>query len=355
MKYDPNHQFETSNQFDIPGVYFGASNPPGIYIHWDRSGATGVVSTVVMRSKQYDGDYESIGVVAWPVNEFIDPDGSPADYYLVQDLDNTDTVLNTSQPIQGEALLIKASLAYQIKDLLRVNIYDEDALFSSYDRTWARLTFPNWNYWPRPEIRINSHSDFGASSPMIALSENNTILRTIDGSTNDYADGLKYKLDYQGRVYFLNSSNAPISLQEYNYILATYNVRLFTGVEMNSALNLALQSINAQAGVSKVRFVAQAPIYWDAALIAGATYYLLRSLLTRLTNRETRMLIQDPDDKFIDDLRQTAKMYKEDFDALMKAIPTSRYPYTTAVVTPEYVMPGGRSRMFRYMWQGGGI
>lgn len=343
---------EINTRYDMPLIYFGNQNTPGIYLNWDRSGQTGVVSTVILRSKQFDGNYEQVGVVNWPIDEFIDDNGGPSDYYKVQDLDISDTVLSISPPMLGEALLIRASLAYQIKDLLRINIYDEDGLFDR-ERKTCRFTFPNWNYWPRPELRINSHSDDGASSSMATLSDHASITRTVDGGSNDYAAGLTYKLDYQGRAYFTNTAGTPIPVQEYNFVLANYSVKLFTGAEMNNALNMALQNINALPGVPKVASVTSAPMWWDAAIIAGATYYLLRALLTRLTNRETRLLIQDPDDKFIEELRQTAKMYKDDFDELLKTLPKSRYPATLAVVTPEYVMPGGRSRMFRYIWKGG--
>jgi hypothetical protein len=58
---------------------------------------------------------------------------------------------------------------------------------------------------------------------------------------------------------------------------------------------MALQAINAQPGTSKYTSVGMAPFYYDAALITGATYYLLRSLLIQLKNREFKLLIADPE------------------------------------------------------------
>jgi hypothetical protein len=77
---------------------------------------------------------------------------------------------------------------------------------------------------------------------------------------------------------------------------------------------------------------------------------MLRSVLVQLTNRQRRLLIEDPDAKFVEDLRSTATMYKEEFDKLLEKLPISRYPGIRSVVVPEFNMPGGRSRFFRYIW-----
>jgi hypothetical protein len=43
-------------------------------------------------------------------------------------------------------------------------------------------------------------------------------------------------------------------------------------------------------------------------------------------------------------------MYKEDFDKMLEKLPIATYPGVRSVVVPEYNMPGGRSRFFRYIW-----
>ena len=125
---------------------------------------------------------------------------------------------------------------------------------------------------------------------------------------------------------------------------------MFTGSHMNSALNLALQSVNSQPGASKYTSVGNAPFYYEPALVIGASYYLLRSLLVSLTSRQRRLLLEDPDAKIVDDLRQSAQMYKEDFEKLLEKLPIARLPRINSVVVPEFNMPGGRSRFFRYIW-----
>jgi hypothetical protein len=84
--------------------------------------------------------------------------------------------------------------------------------------------------------------------------------------------------------------------------------------------------------------------------VYGAAYYILRSLLVSLTSRQRRLLIEDPDAKITDDLRQSATMYKEEFEKLLEKLPIAFYPGIRSVVVPEFNMPGGRSRFFRYIW-----
>jgi len=43
-------------------------------------------------------------------------------------------------------------------------------------------------------------------------------------------------------------------------------------------------------------------------------------------------------------------MYKEEFEKLLEKLPISRYPGVRSISVPEYAMPGGRSRFFRYIW-----
>ena len=61
-------------------------------------------------------------------------------------------------------------------------------------------------------------------------------------------------------------------------------------------------------------------------------------------------MLEDPDSKIVEDLRQAATMYKEQYDELLKKLPLARLPSTRGIVVPEFNMPGGRSRFFRYIW-----
>lgn len=348
-------------------VYYNtATSTPGIFIEWERSGASGVEFYKIQKSDQFDGTYSTIETVPFPINEGWDSNGHPSTYYRIQEVDTSGTVLNTSSPFLGDELLIKSSIRYELEHLLNISIYDEEVVFRK-DRKIATVAFPYWNYSPRPDVRISGPSNQGDRDPMIQLSETAPIYTTINdtfdpiiknrdgyesGLTNghNYPDGLRYKCDYKGNIYFIDANGNPVSIQSYDNVLVSYSIKMFTNDHINNAMYMSLQQINAQPGASKYQSVASTPFFYEPAIVYGAVYYLLRSLLISLTNRQRRLLIEDPDAQFVDQLRQTATMYKEDFDKMLEKLPIATYPGVRSVVVPEYNMPGGRSRFFRYIW-----
>lgn len=359
--------FQTMSFTQSPLVYYNTSGGnPGIYLEWERSGKSNVYQYVILRSDQFDGIYEEIDVVDWPQNEYVDGSGTPSSYYQIQELDVDGNTISLSGPINGDELLIKSSLRFELEHLLNVPIYDEEVIFHR-DRSRGSVAFPFWNYFPRPEVRITGTSDEGDREPLIALSEIDPIYKTVNADFdpiqytrngeiveftdgNNYPNGLKYKCDYLGNIFFIDENDNPVSIKSYDTIFVTYCVKAFTSQHMNSALNLALQTINAQPGATKYQYVSQVPYYYDPAIIYGAVYYLLRALLVQLTQRQRRLLFEDPDASMFGNIKEAAQMYKEDFDKMLEKLPIARYPGIRGIVVPEFNMPGGRSRFFRYIW-----
>ena len=271
-------------------VYYNtnAANP-GIFIEWERYTLSGVYSYKIFRSDYFDGTYTEIDEVLFPINEYVDGGGSPSSFYKIQEIGNDlTTVLSTSAPINGDELLIKSSLRFELEHLLNIPIYDEEVLFRR-GRSQATVAFPFWNFYPRPEVRITGSSNEGDQDAMFTLSEYDPIYKTInpdydpilysrDGtitnyaSGNNYSDGLKYKCDYMGNIYFVKSDGTPQTIQSYDTVFVSYNVKAFTSQHMNSSLNMALQVINAQPGASKYPSIASVPYYYDPALVFGAAY-----------------------------------------------------------------------------------
>ncbi len=332
--------------------YNRSAGTQGIYIEWERYTGSGVSVYNIYRSEYFDGNYELIDAVVFPKNEYVDKTGKPSYYYKIEEVGGTGYTVSysTSAPISGDELLTKSSLRFELEHLLNIPIYDEEVLFNA-NRTSASVAFPHWNYSPRPQVRITGASNEGDSEPMKFLSEYDPIYTTLSGTaSSSYPQGLKYKTDYNGNIYFLKADGTPQSIQSYDTVMVSYNIKMFTSQHMNSALNMALQSVNSQPGSSKYQSVASAPFYYEPALVIGASYYLLRSLLVSLTGRQRRLLLEDPDAKIVDDLRQSATMYKEDFEKQLEKLPIARFPRITTIVTPAFNMPGGRSRFFRYIW-----
>ena len=408
-----------------------------IYLTWDRRSTKTALQYNVLYSEQFDGDYVLLDSVNHPTNEYIHEAGNPTYYYKIREMDITDPdnpiELETSQPFVGDEFIVLSSLMYQLNDLLSVPIHDEEIIFNN-NRREGHTAFLNWNYYPKPEIRITSSSEDRSKDPFIILNEYDAAYSTIDtnpipfsvdislydgiettdahgfsnnesvkflgnnlptdidtdstyyviyngsdssqfqvshaasgnivnftengtgqvyavGTTHNYPNGLKYKVDYQGKIYFIDNDNNPTRVQDYDIVYASYGVQLFTPHEINDAAQLALQNINMQPGSTKSNSVATAPAYYDPTIVAGAIYYLIRGLLLRLTQRETRLLVEDPEKyDVVSGLRDMLKEYSSEYTENLKIVGKTHYPGTVSIITPTYQLPGSRSRFFRGIW-----
>ena len=335
--------------------YMSNAANPGVYLTWERRSTSPVAFYQILRGPTIDSDFSTIATVPFPAYEFVDADGNPSHFYKIREIAPDNSILSISAPFMGSELLIKASLMFQIRELMNIHVESEEAIFDHNNRTSCRFVHKYWNSYPKPEIRISGSSISGNSDPFVHLDDILPVYQTINGNVQNYPQGLKYVTDYNGRIFFKDSNNNNVAIQDYDTIYASYWCRMFSGSQLNDALYLALQAINSQPGTSKYKTVGQAPFYYDAALIAGATYYLLRSLLVQLKSREFKLLLADPENNDIfNQLKEDARLYKEDFDKFLEKLPLARYPTTKTIVTPEYMLPGGRSRFFRAMFKGMG-
>ncbi len=193
----------------------------------------------IYRSEQFDGDYNLIDSIPYPKNEYVDISGKPSYYYKIEEIGGTGFTVSyaTSQPISGDELLTKSSLRFELEHLLTIPIYDEEVIFNA-NRTSASLAFPHWNYAPRPQIRITGASNEGDSDSMKFLSENTSLYTTLSGSgagTTSYPDGLKYKTDYLGNIYFIKDDGTPCSIQSYDTVMASYNIKIIKEIAVEEA------------------------------------------------------------------------------------------------------------------------
>lgn len=211
--------FESQTYSESPLIYYSnSSEAQGIYIEWERYTLTGVSKYNILRSSHIDGPYSLVGSVDFPQNDYVDEDGLASSYYKIQEVNASDVVITTSQPINGDELLIKSSLRHELLHLLNVPIYDEEVIFNK-DRTKATVAFSFWNYTPRPQVRITGYSSDGNREPMIILSEYETINQTINGPNPNYPDGLKIKLDYKGTIYFIDENDDPVEIHPYDTVI----------------------------------------------------------------------------------------------------------------------------------------
>lgn len=311
-------------------------------------------------------DMDYVSTISAPLKEYIDDSGNPAYFYYIKQTDANYNNAVALPPISAEELLLRSSVLYELNALLKVPVYDEEPLFD-YNRTSAKIAYGDLVTDPAPQVRITASSNQGQNSPMRVLSPYTGIYDTLSQSTDDpfnapavnlnYPNGLFYRFNNEGMISFMDANGDATSIQEYDTLLVSYYVKMFTNRQINNALYLALQSINAQPGVNKIQNVADAPFWYDAALVSGAVFYLIRQLLIGLNQRERRLLVMDPESGSFDavaNLKDLARMYQEDFGKLLEKLPLAKRPFMGTITVPEFALPGGRSRLFRYLWKGGG-
>jgi hypothetical protein len=351
------------NKVGSQGVAYLQFNNPSCIVEDQRYNL--IIGDYNDRLTYFPTQLNYLGMVEAPLTEYIDANGGPETiYYIKQSTANYFTVFSIP-PISGDELLIKSSVLYELNSLLRVPVYDEELLFG-FSRQSATLAHGDIVTDPAPQVRISVSTNQGQRSSMYVLSPYTPIYSTLDQSNSDpfdiattnnnYPNGLFYRFTNEGKLYFYDNYGNPVSVQEYDVILVTYYVKLFTNAQINNALYMALQAINAQPGLNKIYSVASTPFWYDQTLVSGATYYLLRQLLVGLNSRERRLLVQDPEQggfDAINSLKDTAKMYQEEFNELLKKLPIAKRPTMGSISVPEYAMPGGRSRLYRALWTSG--
>ena len=382
-----------SNDKSISQVYFelAADKYPGVYLTWDRltqddfglsvsvTGGMQVVQRIysIRKSPEINGNYVEIGRQQVPGNEFLDEFGKPGYYYKVYLLEvNLSTAIEseiaTSGVIFGDAQLIKTSLAYEIKQFLDIPVYDDEIVFNS-NRTRAQLGYGLLNYSPIPQIRLSSNSNDGFEEsfkiinyhtglPYADLVKTNTAsdYTVTTNSGTQAIETLFYDLKEDGTIYFtglVSGTRYPVAIPLYDSIFATYRVKMFSNTEMNDALYQALQYINAMPGSPKYQFVDQTPYYYEQSLITIATYFLIRRLLMRLTQREIRLLLGDlgdtPGSSYtagIDLIKELFNSYKEQIEPMAKGAAYAYFPRIATTTTETYQLPGSRSYLFRSMF-----
>ena len=334
--------------------YLDSSDKPGVLVSWVWSGTAGVTQCKLQYAQAYNSEYTLITTVAFPVDRYIHTQGQPSYYYQIIETDDSGNVLFTQKPVFGDELLLNASLYVEVQRFMEKEVFDEQPIWDR-GRKSCRWAYKNWNTNPRPQLRIPGPSGDGDNDPFIILDPYDPTYMTLDSGGNNYASGLVYSLDYKGRAFFYDTDNNPVAIQPYDDIRADYSVQLLTTSDLNQALMQAVHTISLQPGAPKFIVPSQAPPEFDAAIITGATYYLLRRLLNGMAEREFRLLLQDPErDSYdaVDLLRKQIEVYEKQWQLDLKAAPIWRYPRMRAIVTPENVLPGGRSKFFRSIWKG---
>jgi len=233
---------------------------------------------------------------------------------VATDVDDTDMY-------SGRPYEIRLGLESYLTCAQSVPMYFEQCKSTMDNRTY-RFTFPRWNQTAGVKIYRNQNK-----------------LMT-DGFTVDY---------FRGEIVF------DASLSDFDSVNADYNFRWFSDEALQLYLENAIRTFNSYPPMGTYT-LSSVPDRYIPVIQKQAAVDALRHLMLCLQFQEPQKVFGGPEqaDKVFGNLETIKKNYEEELKAVFEQ--KIKQPYvglTRAVVVPEYTLPGGRSRWFRYLFSSG--
>jgi len=168
---------------------------------------------------------------------------------------------------------------------------------------------------------------------------------------NNRIVGSGWTCDFNGHVVFEKE------LDPEDQVYVTYKFAYFSDDEMLDFLVSGLYAMNGTPPSSEYyTSIEGTPYSWIYGIMLYAAMTGLQRLIFGLNFQERAIIFGEPDQLSQRAIDNFAKLYA-DYDATWKEwaknIKTKRLPSIAMYVTPEYTLPGGRSRWFRYLFKGG--
>lgn len=236
-----------------------------------------------------------------------------------------DTYINSTSP--AIVYEVGSMAAGMLNDLANIFIYEAEHIpvyweqgYRIGDNKTFNFAFGNWNQDPRPIIRVNQKI---------------------------HPSG--WFSNYNGKIMF----DKPMDLEDMIY--AQYNFRYFSQEEMLDFLQSGLMAMNATPPSSQTyNSLNNSPFAWRYGILLYAAIQALRRLVFGL-NFQERALIFAEKPELVQNAINNFKQLYSDYNALWievkKEIKTLRLPAIAQISVPEYTLPGGRSRWFRYLYK----
>ena len=183
------------------------------------------------------------------------------------------------------------------------------------------FAYKNWQQDPKPLVFLNKH-------------------KVDDG----------WHVDYDGKIYW-DSLMAPEDSVNINYQFA-----YFSKEELLSFLMLGLKAMNSIPPASETYYTLEhTPQVWDYGIILWAAITALKRLIFGWSFQEKRIVYGRPEEAqaALAVWQDLYKSYQELWIEAAKNVKTRKLPGMLINVTPEYTLPGGRSRWFRYLFKSG--
>jgi hypothetical protein len=167
------------------------------------------------------------------------------------------------------------------------------------------------------------------------------------------ADDLNYPyhIDYNnGRIIFDN----PLSYND--EVDASYTFRFFSDQEIQSFFKMAVAEWRNAVPYGGPSNIYSADQTMRGILMIGAALYAFRELLMQLAIQERRIIFDNT--SLGDGWTNIKDLWKTIYDSYAEAWKSAkeekknRLYSIAAIVQPEFTLPGGRSRYFRYLYKG---
>ena len=135
-------------------------------------------------------------------------------------------------------------------------------------------------------------------------------------------------------------------------VKATYNFRFFTREDLLRYLNDALSLINIEPGGSNNFTLQNIPAQAIGVLLHGAAANALQAIMFCLMFQKEATIFggMDRASEVFSNFKSLKENHEQVFAEAKKKLKIARYPNTVSVVQPEFTLPGGRSRWFRYLF-----
>jgi len=304
----------TGAPIDVPNAtiqIFGAS---GASIHGPEA------MTHVMTGFYYY-DYavpDSLPVATYTIRITGTVAGTPSavTQYLKVVLAGTATDVTLSEK---QAEIIAAFEVY-IRCAQRIPVYDEPARNVSATNEIFQFSWPRWN------------------------------LTNVEVRKNDELITSGFTLDYDtGTLTFASP------LHSTDRIVGSYNFKWFTQVDELRFLNDALSQMNIEPGGFNDMTLRNIPDQFVGILMMGAVKNALKEMIFCLQFQQPQTVfggkegVKDAISNFMALKENNEKEFSIDKKQMKKA----RFPQIRITSTPEFTLPGGRSRWFRYLYSTG--
>lgn len=229
------------------------------------------------------------------------------------------TESNSSGFVTFRTISSRSFLEALIGEALNIPVFHEPARLNRA-RTVAELTFPRWNQNAGVKVFVNNE-----------LKES--------GFSIDYV---------RGRITFNNSLSA------YDQVLVSYNFRWFTDEELDAFVEQGINMFNIWPPQS-MYLLGNIPDRYLIIAIHGAAIFALRRLLFGLIYQQPVKVYGSFEraQQVHSMLMEQKKNYEEWLKMMLEVKKFGPYTGLTKTVTvPEFTLPGGRSRWFRYLFKG---